>query len=111
MKSYTIIMTDDAVADLVELRNYIANTLLAPDTALSYVKDLREEIGSLSEMPGRIKPIDTEPWHSRGVRRLIAKGFYVYFRIDEDEKIVFVLNIIYSKRDQLMLLARIPFEQ
>lgn len=73
MGAYEIIMTPDAVADLVSLRDYIAGTLSAPETALKYIRTIRHEIGSLSDMPYRIKTVDEEPWHTRGLRRLIVK--------------------------------------
>ena len=74
MDSYEIIMTDDATADLIELRDYIAEVLLAPETALSYIRAIRAEISTLSEMPDRIKTVDDEPWHSRGIRKIIVKN-------------------------------------
>ena len=61
MEPYEIIITSDAEGDLLELRNYIADVLLCPDIALSYIKAIRKEIATLSEMPGRIKPVDEEP--------------------------------------------------
>jgi toxin ParE1/3/4 len=54
MASYKIIVTPDAEDDLVELRNYIAGVLLAYDTATNYIRTIRNEIGSLSEMPKNI---------------------------------------------------------
>ena len=110
MNSYQIIMTPDATTDLVELRDYIADVLLVPDTALSYIRAIREEISKLSEMPGRIKPVDDEPWHSRGIREIMAKNFYVYYRIDEETKRVYIMNVIYNKRDQLRQLANMKLD-
>ena len=110
MDSYEIIMTPDATTDLMELRNYIADVLLVPDTALSYIRSIREEIGKLSEMPRRIKPVDDEPWYSRGIRKIMTKSFYVYYRIDEDAKRVYIINVIYNKRDQLRQLANMNLD-
>lgn len=110
MNSYEIIMTPDATTDLVELSDYIADVLLVPDTALSYIRAIREEISKLSEMPGRIKPVDDEPWHSRGIREIMAKNFYVYYRIDEETKRVYIMNVIYNKRDQLRQLANMKLD-
>ena len=110
MDSYEIIMTPDATADLVELRDYIADVLLVPGTALSYLRTIREEISKLAEMPGRIKPVDDEPWHSRGIRKIMAKNFYVYYRIDEDAKHVYIMNVIYNKRDQLRQLSQMKLD-
>ena len=110
MKSYEIIITPDASSDLWELRNYIADVLLEPETALSYVHSIREEISTLSEMPSRIKPVDEKPWHSRGLRKINAENFYVYFRIDESAHRVYVLNVIYMKRDQLKVMEKIRLD-
>lgn len=106
MDGYEIILTPDAEEDLWELRNYIADMLLSPGTALEYVCAVREEIASLAQFPARFKPLDDEPWHSRSVRRLLAKNYFVYYWIDEPRKRVYVMNVIYSRRDQLQALAQ-----
>ena len=106
MDSYEIVMTPDATDDLIELRDYIANDLLSPNTALSYIKAIRKEIETLSSMPGRYQPVEDEPWHSRGIRKTIVKNFYIYYRIDETTQRVYILNIIYARRDQLRMLAQ-----
>ena len=110
MDSYKIILTPDAEEDLVELRNYIADVLLARDTARNYIRTIRKEIGSLSELPARYKPVDDEPWHSRGIRRIIVNNFFVYYRIDEEHKRVYILNVIYARRDQLRLLEQMNID-
>ena len=110
MGSYKIIITPDAEDDLVELRNYIADVLLARDTARNYIRTIRKEIGTLSEMPARYKPVDDEPWHSRGIRRIMVNNFFVYYRIDEDRKQVFILNVIYARRDRLRMLEQMNID-
>ena len=106
MDSYRITVTPDANADLAELRFYIAYILMAPDAALRLIRLIRKEIASLKKLPARIVPIGEEPWHSRGIRHLIVKNFYVYYRIDEAAKTVYILNVVYNKRDQLRILAQ-----
>ena len=107
MTDYRIIITPDAIEDLTGLKNYIADVLLAPETALRYIQTIRREIGSLARMPARHKCIDLEPWRSRGVRKIILKIFYVYYRIDEPASTVYVLNVIYARRDQLKALSHL----
>lgn len=110
MASYKIIVTPDAENDLVELRNYIAGVLLVYDTAINYIRTIRNEIGSLSEMPEKYKLVDDEPWHSRGIRKFLVKNFFVYYRIDEEHKKVFILNVIYARRDQLRALEHMNID-
>ena len=86
MNIYQVIMTPDAIDDMTALRNYIADVLGAPDSALSYIRAVRKEIGSLSEMPARFRPVDEEPWLTRGIRRLLVRKSYVYYRIDRRAK-------------------------
>ena len=83
MGRYNVIITPDAAADLSQIKSYIAYTLQAPDTALKYIRGLRREIGKLDSFPSAIAPVSDEPWHSRGIRRIIYKNFYIYYRSAE----------------------------
>lgn len=65
MDSFEIVITPDAEADLLEIRDYIAYTLLIPDVALDYIRAIRTEIEKLSYMAISIAPVDKEPWHKR----------------------------------------------
>ena len=47
MDSYEVIMTPDATADLMELRDYITDVLLVPEIALSYIRAIHKEISKL----------------------------------------------------------------
>ena len=105
MERYNVIITPDAAMDLSQLKNYIAYTLQAPETALKYIRGLRQEIEKLEVFSAAIAPVPDEPWHSRGIRRIIYKNFYIYYRIDEDTKCVYVLNVIYARRNQLNTLS------
>lgn len=110
MPDYRIIITPDATRDLNELRTYIADELLAPGTALVYIQTIRREIGGLARMPARHMCVDQEPWHSLGVRKIIVKNFFVYYRIDDPTGTVYVLNVIYAKRDQLKALSHMKLD-
>ncbi len=110
MDYYEIIVTPDAETDLTELRNYIADVLLVPETALTYIRNIRKEISKLAYMAASVAPVLDEPWRSRGIRRIITGNFYVYYRIDSETRRVYVLNIIYSKRDQLRMLSKMNID-
>lgn len=73
MDSYEIIMTPDAVTDLTELRDYIADILLVPEIALRYVRSIRETIKKPEYMATCVAPLPDEPWHSRGIRKINAQ--------------------------------------
>ena len=101
MISYEIIMTPDSEEDLIELGDYIAKVLLAPQTAINYIREIKKEIKDLKHFPKKYKIIQDEPFYSLKIRRFIVNNFYIYYRIDEENNIVYILNVIYSKRNQL----------
>ncbi|WP_288154954.1 hypothetical protein [uncultured Sharpea sp.] len=40
------------------------------------------------------------------MRKISAKNFYIYYRLDEVSGRVYVLNVIYAKRDQFKALNK-----
>ena len=107
MDDFTVIITPDAEAGLNELDDYITFQLMAPDTAIRYVRDIREKIADLQTAPKRYRLVDDEPWHSRGVRRMNAKNFAVFFYVYKEYSEVYVMNVIYQKRDLPRVLAEL----
>ena len=61
MDSYEIIITPDAESDLIEIRDYIAYTLLVPEVALNYIRAIRSAIQKLTYMASSIAPVVREP--------------------------------------------------
>lgn len=92
-------MMSEAVDDLIELRDYIADVLLELDPTLACIRTVREKIRTLAFRPERHKCVEGEPWCSHGIRKMMVKNFDVYYRIDTSLKYVYILNIIYAKRD------------
>ena len=106
MQRFNVLLTPAAEKDLRELREYIACILQAPMTAKQYIHFLRQKIERLSYIPEGFPLVEDEPWHTRGIRRLVAKNTLVYYRIDDASQTVYVLNFIYARRDQLEALHR-----
>ena len=104
MDKYEIIITDDAVKELDDICEYIADVLQAPKSALAYLKVIREAINKLETYPQRIAVVSEAPWGDYGVRRIVVKNFYIYFYVDMETNKVYILNVIYARRDQLKAL-------
>ena len=105
MDEYKIIITPDAETDLNELDDYISFYLMAPDIARSCIRYIRSKIAGLRKPPKRYRLIEDEPWHSRGIRRMNAKNFAVFFYVYEEYAEVYIQNIIYQKRDLPRILS------
>lgn len=107
MNHFEVIITPDAENDLNELDDYITYQLMAPLTAISFIRDIRASISELKSAPKRCRLVEDEPWHSRGVRRLNAKSFAVFFYVYEEYSEVYVQNVIYQKRDLQRVLSEL----
>ena len=106
MDNYQVVITPDASEDLIGIKNYIAVTLNEPQTALKYIRSLKEKIESLVALPNAYTLVDDEPWRSRGILKFLHKRFLVYYRVDDNKKCVYILNVIYARRNQLDCLSR-----
>jgi toxin ParE1/3/4 len=109
MDEYQVIITPDAESDLNELDDYITYELFAPDTAIAYLQDIKEQLASLGRNPKRYKLVNDKPWHSRGVRRMNTRNFAAFYTILEEDKTVYIQNVIYQKRDIPRILRKTYF--
>lgn len=108
--SYRVKVTPNAVEQISAVVEYIADTLLEPETALQWSKHLQRDIEKLSEFPSRFRLTDEEPWKSIGIHQMPFQNFLVYFWINEAEGIVWVTAVVYQRRDQQTVLSQMPLD-
>ncbi len=97
--NWTIKYTDKAELELENIYYYISDVLLEPVIAKNMIKLITKEIRSLETMPGRYRIYEDEPWHSEDLRVLPVKKYLVFYFINEDERIVEIVRIMYGGRD------------
>lgn len=97
--TYRVVLTDQADSDLRGIYEYIAFSLLEPENAAGQLARLEESILKLSEMPGKFKLYEKEPWRSRRLHQMPVDHFNVFYILDDEEKIVIVLRVIYGGRN------------
>ena len=97
--SMKLVYTFTAHKDLREIYEYIAYTLLVPETARSLTEKIISEIRSLEEYPERNPLYRDEPWHSQGVRFLPVKNYLVFYTVKSETWTVSVARIMYGGRD------------
>lgn len=105
MKRYQVKVTAKALSRLTRLYDYIHGITQVEDIAQAQRERLEEAILSLASMPERCRVMESEPWKSRGMRRLLVDNYSVFYFIAENE--IRVTDIIYSKADLLRRLAKI----
>lgn len=104
---YKVKISPLALSQLSETLQYISGVLLAPETALKWLDVLQKEISSLSSMPNRYPLTEEQPWREKGVRKFTVKGFLVYYIVNEENKVVTVIAVVYGRRDQINALKQL----
>lgn len=97
MMQYIVEITDEALADMEQLYNHIAFVLLAPENAVGQYNRIADEILKLDVFPERFRIMDSEPEHSKGIRRMVVDNYSVFYVVKEDR--VIVTDVLYSASD------------
>ena len=107
MLEYRIKITPQAFDHLQEIRNYIECELNAPVAAKKLLLLFKDKMNQLTLMPQSYRTIEEEPWGSQGVRKISVKNYYIYYWIDEENREVHILAVIYNKRNQYQQLLEL----
>ena len=105
---YQVKLTDYAVEQMQNIARYISKVLQSPDTARRWMEKIKLEISSLSTMPNRYPLMLEEPWRSEGIHKMPVENFLVYYWINETQKTVWVIVVVYGRRDQIQALRDVP---
>lgn len=97
MMQYNIQITDEALEDMEQLYNYIAYVLLSPENAMGQYNRIADAILTLDTFPERFRIMDSEPEHSKEIRRMLVDNYSVFFVIQYDK--VVVTDVLYSASD------------
>lgn len=94
MEEYQVRITDEALKDMENIYNYIAYTILVPDSAKTQYNRIAESILSLSFLPERYQLFEEEPKHSLGIRRLVVDNYLICYVVDPG--VVTVTDVLYG---------------
>ena len=105
MNQYRVKFSKKSYSHLLEIKNYIKDTLQAPLTAKEFLNKLHKRMAALSSMPARYPVI--KKYNNHNIHRMTLGNFLVYFYIKEELKEVWILAVIYGKAAQLPALKKI----
>lgn len=97
LKRYTVEITDEALEDMEQLYNHIALKLLLPENAMGQYNRIADEILKLDSLAERFKIMDSEPEHTKEIRRMPADNYSVFYVIRGHR--VIVTDVLYSASD------------
>jgi len=99
MNVWSVSLTKRAATDLDQIFSYIATTLLEPETATRQVSRIRDSLLKLDHFPERCSLLAREPWQSQGLRYLVIDNYMAIFKLNEDQKAISIITIVYAKRN------------
>jgi addiction module RelE/StbE family toxin len=107
-EDYKIEWTKSARDDLDEITDFIATDSI--ENAIQIYKRLIQKVESLSKLPTRSRTIpELREFGLDMYREIIVKPFRIFYKIENDFKVI-VLGILDGRRDLLqVLLQRITF--
>ena len=105
---YQVKLTDYAVEQMQNIARYISKVLQSPDIARRWMEKIKLQISLLRTMPNRYPLTLEEPWRSEGIHKMPVENFLVYYWINETQKTVWVIVVVYGRRDQIQALRDVP---
>ena len=97
MKKFIVDITDDALADMEAIYEYITIKLQAPENAIGQYNRIADAILTLDYLPDRYGLFECEPEHSFGIHRMVVDNYLVCYVIDPG--VVTVTDVLYGASD------------
>lgn len=99
MDKYKVKINPRAIFELDSIYRYIANEKLAPENAKGQANRIKNAILSLDTFPQSHQERMEGRYARKGYRQLLIDNYIIIFRIDENNKIVYVVTIQYQGRN------------
>lgn len=99
LEKYRIELSIKAKEDYMSIIRYIKYKLLETNIAEKYAELIKNEINTLQYNPQKFAIIDYDIIKQYKFRKLIIKNYIVFYRINEDKRIVNVERILYGEMD------------
>ncbi|AYO31227.1 MAG: toxin ParE1/3/4 [Thermoanaerobacteraceae bacterium] len=94
--NYKLKFTPVAYNDLEQIYQYIAGNLLAEQAANNLIDKIEERITRLKSFPYSGSYVGDDILKSKGYRKLILNNYIVFYLVDEQEKQVVIMRILYG---------------
>ena len=98
-------LSNAAESDIDEIITYIAEDLGNPDAAQSFIDEMIKRIEDLCEMPRIGNIVENDLIHRNNIRRILVHNHILYYFIDDQNRIINVMRVVYNRRDQFVILS------
>lgn len=98
---YKVILTNRAEFELNDIYDYITNTLMAEKAANELMNKIQKDILILEDSPEGFPVIENYLRKDYEYRRLPINNYVAIYRVDKDERKVYIIRIVYGGRNYL----------
>ena len=102
--SYKLIVSRDAHEDLAGIVRYIADELENGEAAASFLDDIEVRYKRVVDNPHIYVLCNDARLVGMGYRKIVIKNYLILYRIDEENKTVYIIRIVYGGLDYSALL-------
>lgn len=99
MDKYRVKLSQRAFRDIENIYDYIARELHSPANAKNQTDRIKGAVKSLDSFPQAYQERQVGRFANQGYRQLLIDNYMAVFRIDEDEKTVYVITVQYQGRN------------
>ncbi len=99
MDKYKVTINPKAIRELDSIYEYIANEKMAPENAKEQTDRIKKAILNLDTFPQSHQERNEGRYAGKEYRQLLIDNYIAIFRIDEIDKIVYVVTIQYQGRN------------
>lgn len=100
LRKFDVLITDIAKRDILEIYYYYSIVLLNENAAIKLLNGIKKEIFSLEYFPKRYRKIIDNNFKYKDVRFLPYRNFNIYYFIDDRKNKVYVIRVLYCKREK-----------
>lgn len=105
MSSYNIVITEAAQRDLLDIFDYITFELREPESASHLLTKIKLKAKSLEEFPERNNIISEPKYEAQNIRWCLIDNYVIFYQVSEMQSQVFILRVLYKKRNWEHLLS------
>ncbi len=96
---YTLFFMPLASDDLEEIYTYVSEKLVAPAAADHMLDEIENKLNLLCEFPGLGAELSDPYLAEKGYHRLLVDNYLIFYLIDEIDRKIIVMRILYGARD------------
>lgn len=101
---YKIIIEKYAQKDLMDIYDYIANTLVNKDAAIKLLNKVNEKFDIISSFPKSSPLINNEYVKNKNIRKILIDNYIAFYEVDDINCEIRIIRIMYGMMNYIDIL-------